>query len=186
MNFPLAHLMTTGLGPVYDGIGYLLLSPADLVPVIGLALLAGLRGPQSGRWILFLMPLAWVCGGLAGLDSGHTEPAFPFQCISFMVIGALVASDLKLPAAAVAFIGIAMGAVHGFINGTAIHGTGAGPAILELIGTMTALFVLLAICSSLVISLRKDWMRIVVRVAGSWMVAIGLLLLGWTFRHGSV
>jgi len=33
-----AHLGTTGMGPVYDGIGHFLLTPEDLVPVLALAL----------------------------------------------------------------------------------------------------------------------------------------------------
>ena len=32
------------------------------------------------------------------------------------------------------------------------------------------------------VALRAPWARIAVRVAGSWIVAIGLLLLGWSFR----
>ena len=44
-----AHLVTTGMGPVYDGIGHLLLTPEDLVPVLALALYAGLRGAADGR-----------------------------------------------------------------------------------------------------------------------------------------
>jgi hypothetical protein len=39
-----AHLVTTGMGPVYDGIGHLLLTPEDLVPALAMALYAGLRG----------------------------------------------------------------------------------------------------------------------------------------------
>jgi hydrogenase/urease accessory protein HupE len=39
-----AHLVTTGMGPVYDGIAHLLLTPEDLVPVLAIALYAGLRG----------------------------------------------------------------------------------------------------------------------------------------------
>ena len=39
-----AHLVTTGMGPVYDGIGHLLLTPEDLVPAVAMALYAGLRG----------------------------------------------------------------------------------------------------------------------------------------------
>ena len=44
-----AHLVTTGLGPIYDGISHVLLSPDDLVPVVAMALLAGLNGPTAGR-----------------------------------------------------------------------------------------------------------------------------------------
>jgi hypothetical protein len=34
----------------------------------------------------------------------------------------------------------------------------------------------------MVVAIRAPWGRIAVRVAGSWIVAIGLLLLGWTLR----
>ena len=36
--------------------------------------------------------------------------------------------------------------------------------------------------AALVVALRAPWTRIAVRVAGSWIAAIGLLLLGWSFR----
>ena len=41
-----AHLVTTGLGPVYDGISHVLMSPDDLVPILAMALLFGLNGPR--------------------------------------------------------------------------------------------------------------------------------------------
>ena len=44
-----AHLVNTGLGPVFDGIGHVLVSPEDLIPVIAISLLAGLRGTAWGR-----------------------------------------------------------------------------------------------------------------------------------------
>src|SRR5262245_51625961 len=69
MTYVLGHLVTTGLGPVYDGIGHLLLSPTDYVPVIAISLLAGLRGPAAGRWTLFALPAAWLVGGIVGINS---------------------------------------------------------------------------------------------------------------------
>jgi hypothetical protein len=44
-----AHLNSTGMGPMYDGLLHFFLSPEDIVPVVALALLGGLRGPQYGR-----------------------------------------------------------------------------------------------------------------------------------------
>jgi len=44
------------------------------------------------------------------------------------------------------------------------------------------LFVLVTLASALVVSLRKSWARIAVRVAGSWIAAIGLLMFGWAMR----
>jgi hypothetical protein len=34
------------------------------------------------------------------------------------------------------------------------------------------------------VALRAPWTRIAVRVAGSWIAAIGLLLAGWALRPG--
>ena len=39
-----------------------------------------------------------------------------------------------------------------------------------------------ALVSALVSVLRAAWLRIAVRVAGSWVAAIGLLMIGWAVR----
>jgi hypothetical protein len=61
-----AHLNSTGMGPIYDGLVHFLTSLEDLVPVLALALLAGLRGPSYGRRALFVLPSAWLLGGFLG------------------------------------------------------------------------------------------------------------------------
>lgn len=174
-----AHLVTTGLGPVYDGIGHLLLTPEDLVPILALALYAGLRGARAGRLALFVLPVAWLAGGLLGLNLGRA-PAAPVPALSFILLGLLVAADVKLPDGAVAALAGALGLVHGFLNGPAL--AGGGPGALGLLGIAAVAFVLVALAAALVVSLEAPAARIAVRVAGSWIAAIGLLLLGWTFR----
>ncbi len=176
-----AHLVTTGLGPVYDGIGHFMLSLDDVLPVIALALFAGLRGPAPGRHALFALPLAWLAGGMAGLLAGN-PPVFPLTSFSFLVLGGLVAADLSLPSIVVTLITILLGLMHGFLNGAAFRQAGSD-ALLELLGVMTTLFVLVALFAALVLSLRRPWARIVVRVAGSWIAATGLLLLGWSLHQ---
>ena len=173
-----AHLVTTGMGPVYDGIGHLLLTPEDLVPVLALALYAGLRGAVSGRRAMFLLPLAWFAGGLAG-STGGGSLQFPLPAISFLVLGALVAADLRMQDNAVAILAICLGLVHGFSNGVALR-DGAGT--LGLIGIMSIVFISVALASASVVSLRRPWMRIAIRVAGSWICASGLLMLGWMVK----
>jgi len=173
-----AHLVTTGMGPVYDGIGHLLLTPEDLVPALAVALYAGLRGRAPGRRALFFFPLAWLLGGFIGLTAS-TMPTFPVPAISFLLIGILIAADLRLPENAFTVLAVAVGVMHGFFNGIALK---AGPAGLGLLGIMSALFVLVALVSAFVVTLKPPWTRIVVRVAGSWVAAMGLLMIGWFFR----
>jgi hydrogenase/urease accessory protein HupE len=173
-----AHLVTTGMGPVYDGIGHLLLSPEDLVAVLALSFYAGLRGALAGRRALFLLPLAWVAGGLAGsLFPGATS--LPVPALSFLLVGVLVAADLRLPSDAVSALVVLIGFVHGFLNGVALK---QGAGVLGLLGIMGVLFVLVALASAFVVSLKKPWTRIAVRVLGSWIAASGLLLLGWSLN----
>jgi len=173
-----AHLVTTGMGPVYDGIGHLLLTPEDLVPALAIALYAGLRGRAPGRLALFFFPLAWLIGGIIGL-SATGLPAFPMPALSFLLLGIFIAADFRLPDKAFTLLVVAVGTMHGFFNGIALK---SGPAGLGLLGIMAAIFVLVAIVAAFVISLKPPWTRIVVRVVGSWVAAMGLLMVGWFFR----
>ena len=173
-----AHLVTTGMGPVYDGIGHLLLTPEDLIPALAVALYAGLRGKTPGKLALFFFPLAWLIGGFIGLLINF-NPSFSLSALSFLLLGGLIAADLPLPVNIVTGIIMAVGFLHGFFNGTALQD---GPGISGLIGIMAMLFVLVAITSAIVVSLRTAWTRVAVRVAGSWIAAVGLLMLGWLIK----
>ena len=177
-SYASAHLVTTGLGPVYDGIGHLVMTPEDLVPVLTIALFAGLRGAAPGRRALFLLPLAWFAGGLLGVVI-EGLPALPVSAISFFILGVLVAADLKLSQKSFKALVVVMGLVHGVLNGVALK---EGAGILGLLGIMATLFVIVAIVSAFIVSLRKPWTKIVVRVAGSWVAAMGMLMSGWLMR----
>lgn len=178
-SFTDAHLVTTGMGPVYDGIGHLLLTPEDLVAVLSLALYAGLRGTVTGRRTMFLLPLAWFVGGVAG-SAVSSITSIPAPAVSFLVIGALVAADLRLPVDVVSILTIVFGLVQGFLNGSALK---EGAGTLGLLGIMAMLFVLVTVVSAFVVSLKKPWTRIAVRIAGSWVFASGLLMIGWFMRE---
>ena len=172
-----AHLVTTGLGPLFDGVGHLVVTPEDLLPVIALALLAGLGGKAYGRRVLFVLPGAWLLGGLFGLALGWSAP-LAVTALSFLVLGGLVAADRPFDASVGVGLAVALGVVHGQMSGVEMSNAGIG--LVGLLGTVSALFVTVSLVTGLVVSLRKDWTRVAVRVAGSWIVAIGLLYLGWT------
>jgi len=173
-----AHLVTTGMGPVYDGVGHLLLTPEDLMPVLALALYAGQRGAATGRRVMFLLPLAWCIGGIAGTALNVTT-ALPLPAVSLFVLGGLVAADFCLPTAAVAGVTITLGLAHGFLNGAVLK---EGAGMLGLVGIITVLFVLVTVASAGVVSLEKAWTRIAVRIVGSWIAAVGMLMFGWSLR----
>ncbi len=175
-----AHLVNTGLGPFYDGVSHFALTPEDVAPALAMALLAGLRGARVARLVLFALPCAWLAGGLGGLAHPAAVATTALTATSFLLLGVLVAADARLRPGWVVGLAIVLGLVHGYFNGSAMAEARLG--LLGLSGIVSALFVIVALAEALVVALREPWTRIAVRVAGSWIAAAGLLLLGWSLR----
>ena len=175
-----AHLNSTGMGPIYDGLMHFLMSPEDLVPVLALALLSGLRGATFGRRTLFVLPGAWLLGGLAGLAASATNGNAVVSAVWFLLMGGLLALDARLSLRVTTAIAAFLGLYHGYLNGA---GLGLSfPSAAALLGLIFAVFVLVALAAAFVIQLQASWARIAVRVVGSWIFASGLLLMGWAVR----
>lgn len=175
-----AHLNSTGMGPIYDGLMHFFMSPEDLVPALALALLAGLRGAAYGRRASFTLPVAWLLGGLFGSAAAATTGSPVLSSFWFLLLGGFVIADAKLNLPAMTALSALLGLVHGYLNGT---GMGlSGSAVVALLGLSSGVFILLILIAAFVVQLRAHWARIAVRVAGSWIAASGLLMLGWSFR----
>ncbi len=176
-----AHLNSTGMGPLYDGLMHFFTSPEDIVPVVALALYAGLRGAEYGRRALFVLPASWFVGCLLG--GFVSQPvSWPVAALSFLLFGGLVAANANLSLRVMTLLVVLLGLLHGGMNGAGMRWTGS--VFVAYVGLVGGIFILLALVSALVIRLRPPWARIAVRVAGSWIVATGLLLLGWAARRG--
>jgi len=174
-----AHLIETGLGPVYDGITHFALTPEDLIPALALALLAGLRGKDHARRVIFALPVAWLLGGIAGTLAGGPALAVP-AWLPLLALGGLVAADLRLSPAVTTVIAIVLGVFLGYANGAAM--AQAGPGLRGVLGIAGTVFVVTTLAAGCVAAWQAGWMRIAWRVAGSWIGASGLLLLGWSLR----
>jgi hydrogenase/urease accessory protein HupE len=175
-----AHLVTTGLGPFYDGVMHLLLSPADLLGLMAAVLLAGLQGVRTGRQTVVVLSLAWFAAGLIGLSLPVYIDLPWLSVFSFLIMGVLVAVNPRLPSAAVAAMAGLYGALHGLLNGSALLAVGASP--MTIIGITVSVFILGLLCSAGIVSLHTFKTRIVARIAGSWIAAVGMLMFGWLVK----
>jgi urease accessory protein len=178
-----AHLVSTGLGPLYDGIGHFLVSLEELLPLVALTMLAAMHGAAGGRRALFLLPPAWLAGALAGLLFAML-PVIPAGVLALvvMLIGGLIAADWRLSPGRLQWLLLCFGALAGVGSGRAF--ADQPQAMQMLLGGALSLWVLCALLAGAVVGLSRGvaWLRIVVRVGGSWLVAFGLLLLGWQLR----
>jgi len=175
-----AHLVNSGLGPFYDGALHLLMSPADVLGLVAATLLAGLHGARAGRLAAIVLPLTWFLAGLAGLQLPGMLDLPWLSVLSFALLGVLVALDPKLPAEAVALLAGLFGVLHGLLNGSALAAIGAGWT--SMLGIAVTVGVISLLLSAGVVSLRAAWARIAVRVAGSWVAAVGILMFGWMLQ----
>ncbi len=176
-----AHLITTGLGPVYDGLAHFALSPEDVIPVVGLAIFGGLRGPAHARWALFVLPVFWLVGGTAGLLIARPPGDFA-AAVSLLLVGGLVATDAPLSLRATAAVAALVAAAHGYADGSAFPSGASG--FLMVLGVIAGVFVIFPLVAAALLPLRSRLARIAMRVSGSWIAASGLLLLGWSLRGG--
>jgi urease accessory protein len=175
-----AHLVTTGLGPFYDGALHLLLSPEDLLGLVAAIALAGLQGAKAGRIAVIALAVAWFIFSLVSLNLAVGFD-FPWLSIfSIIILGALVAVNPTLPPTVVALFAGLYGALHGLLNGSALAAMDSG--LLSIVGVSVTVLIIGLLCSALIVSLKAAWTRIAIRVAGSWIAAVGMLMLGWMVR----
>jgi len=175
-----AHLVNSGLGPFYDGALHLLLSPGDLLGLVAVALLAGLRGERAGRLTVIALTMSWLLAGMIGMSFPVNLDLTWLSVLSFLVLGVLVAFDARLSPTAIASLGVLYGALHGLLNGSALAVMGAGTS--SLFGIMLTVLMLSLLTAAAVAPVRSLWARVTVRVAGSWVAAVGVLMLGWLVK----
>jgi urease accessory protein len=172
-----AHLVSTGLGPVYDGVSHFTLTPEQILPMVTLALLAGLRGPVHARRVLFLLPPAWLAGYLAAIASSQALPPL-VPASALLLAGMLLATDAKFSPS----VAVGMAVAFGLALGGAYQASGDNTGLLSTVGACACTFVILALLSAVSLSLRAHAAKIAIRVSGSWTAALGLLMVGWWVR----
>ena len=175
-----AHLVNSGLGPFYNGTLHLLLSPGDLLAVLAVSLLAGQSGKAAARWAAIALPLAWGGAALAGLALGMAAGLGSVQVALLILLGVLVAAGIQLPPAVMGSLAAATGLVHGLENAAAFAAADSGTVAVA--GAAAAVLVLTLLITASAVSLRAAWTRIALRVGGSWIAAIGMLMLGWLLQ----
>jgi hydrogenase/urease accessory protein HupE len=141
---------------------------------------AGLGGARHGRSVLAVLPAAWLAGmrpdGRIGLPAA---PAW-LNAVVTVLLGALVASDLRLRLTVVIRSAAALGAPHGYDNGHDLAAATGG--LVAIAGIACSLFAIVSLLAGQAAALQAQWTRLAVRISGSWIAAIGLLMLGWSVR----
>ena len=176
-----AHSPIKGMGDFVNGLLHPLTSPTHVLIIIGLGLMAGRRSPLNLK-----APL-WVFVPLSALAltltlTGWIKEVYPplMICIALSA-GAFLALEKTPPAVVTcALFGIA---AFGLGLDSAVEADSASKVFKTLFANWISLSVLifdLAIYVSL--GAEAKWLKIALRVVGSWIIAISLLVLAFSFR----
>ncbi len=176
-----AHVASAQAGAFYAGLLHPLTAPEHVLPMLALGLLAGQHGLNKGQGVLLAFPLALALGASLALLYPGSEWALLLNLAnlaSAVLLGGLVAAAQHLPVVLLYALAVLFGMTHGYVNGAAIT-PNLSPAVF-ILGLVTA--ALLALGYSLggtayLLRLKPVWIPIAVRVAGSWITAIGILAL---------
>jgi urease accessory protein len=178
-----AHGDVRGVKGFYAGALHPFLAPAHFMALAALGLLIGQRGMAAGRDAI----LAFVLGLFSGL---LVSKAMGFPEVDGILLGfaallglAVAISQRFLPGVVVALVAAALGLAVGI--GSAPETLQGNAWWIMAGGTYLSAFLCVMLITIAVESLRRTWMRIGIRVIGSWLTASALLVLALTFaKHG--
>ena len=186
-----AHMGLEGFGSFANGAAHPVLVPAHMLLIVALALLAGRQGyarvSETAR--------TFVIGLLAGLAIvslpafAHTVSEARLQQLILsgaMLAGLAVAAAANLPQSSwrplVALAGCLIGLDSGVdgVSAWTVTQTYAGTAI----STTVAILYLSSVAAEIHAN-RPHWMQIGLRIIGSWIAAIAILILALAFAGPS-
>lgn len=170
-----AHAVVEGLGSFQAGLLHPLLTPAHTLALLalGLSVSQQKRSHRKGLLILFAASLPAAVGAIAA--------AFAFTEATNLLLGAALVAGLltalarRLPSWTMGLlivsvaVGIAFDSVPQEIR--------AKPTLLSLAGTIIAAWLVVTLIGISAVEPRREWMRIGIRILGSWIAASALFVL---------
>lgn len=172
-----AHSAARGAGDFYAGALHALTALEHVLPFLALGILAGQQG-RKAEPVLLVFSLALAAGATAALWAPPLPYAGLLNIVSAILFGGLVAASWSLPMTLHYGLAVVFGLSHGFANGAGmieqtkpylfIPGVALAGLAVTVYGLMVADYLLRR---------KAAWIHIAVRVAGSWIAAIGILVL---------
>jgi urease accessory protein len=179
-----AHLTVEGVGEVANGALHPLMTPAHVLVILSLGLLVGQQVPLDLKSPMRIFAPASAVALLLTLGGWVGEVDQPVAVEVALLAAALVALEIKIPA----WVGGGLCVAAAFAIGldSAVD-TGSTTSVLKtLAGTwlsLNAAVFYIAVCASN--AEDRKWARIGIRVLGSWIIAIALMVLAFSLRKSS-
>lgn len=174
-----AHSEFPGVGSFWNGALHLFVSPEEAIGLFAIGVAVARFGTERMQKPLLAHLLALPLGTIAGLFAAPAELE-SLRALPLLAPGVvLIVPAYSSLAYAVGAVGFASAAT-GFACGNAVP-----PDTSRLVFAAGMVFGALVVTGAALLvweRLARPWLHIGVRIAGSWMVAIGVMLLGAALR----
>lgn len=183
-NTAWAHSSLPGMQGIYLGMLHPFTSGPQILALLALALIIQQRLPEAedvfhGFWATCLLGAAAAALGLSGINAD--VPLIFFT----VAAGLLAASELTLPLPLLLVLGAICGLLSGYISWPD-SGSARNMLFSALGAIVGSVFVIIVVAGGLQ-AIRQfagwRWFPMAVRVAGSWLAAIAILLGAIMFRN---
>lgn len=177
-----AHIIGARLGDFYAGAAHPLTDLRDVTLWVALGMLAGSLGASKARPLLLLFPFGLAVGVTSAMTLNATSEGALLAAGALVLLGALLALELRIPAVALGGLALVLAAMRGAANAAAI-----GPEtnwLLFVAGLSIAGYIVVTLVSAATLAFRDEgddtraWRRIAIRALGSWLAALGLMMGG--------
>ena len=169
------HPALQGVSGFYGGLLHPLLVPSHLIAAVGFGLLIGQQAPHGAR----AAPVAYIAAVIAGLAviALAYVPTFAEETLlgCAALSGLLTALARPLPQVMVVPLAAATGLSLALDSPP--EAISLSEANRALLGTAVGAGILLVLVSEGALRLKRDWQRIGLRIAGSWIAASAILVL---------
>jgi len=176
-----AHSPIKGTGDFLNGLLHPLVTPTHVLIIIGLGLVAGRQAARDLKAPLWaFLPLSALALALTTL--GWIREVYPplLICIA-LCAGVLLALEKipPVPATCALFAAAALG----LGLDSAVEGAAPASTMKILLGNWISLNLLIFdLAIYVTMGKQANWLKIALRVAGSWLIAISLMVLAFSFR----
>jgi urease accessory protein len=178
----LAHASNQRVGDFYAGLLHPVTALEHILPFLALGMLASQRGGGAQGTVL-AFTLALMAGAGCALAWSGVPGIALLNLASSVVLGAMLASAYAFPVWTLYVLAVLIGLSHGYANGEAIVPPTKAYLFIPgvgLAGLMLSGYALIGV--DWLLRRKYAWLRIAVRVVGSWIAAIGILVLAASAR----
>lgn len=176
-----AHLTVEGVGDVANGALHPLMTPAHVLVILGLGLLLGQQVPLNLKTPMRIFAPVSAAALLFTLSGRVTDVYQPVLIGIALIAAILVGLEIRIPSWAGAALCVAAASAIGLDSAV---DTGSTANVLKtLAGTwlsLNAAVFYIAVCASN--AEDRQWARVGIRVLGSWIIAIALMVLAFSLR----